>query len=329
MEATLSQDAARSPQKTTVYSDKSGAPPGLPFGPWVSLSGGKRARTDEDRAFLSDAFKVKAGGASATALYRCLAFYSSLTERRIAYPSQSTMAGYCDMSARQVRRLLSKLLSDGWIVCVDRKSGRAPSTYQLAQRGHDVHVNEDIMSYKEGRQVTKKTLSLRVDAQTIDPSEQEVDCAILPSQEQKQEKAPVPKAPEPVFQNRRQVGMLCAVARKLGYVLSDEQALRFDAVDHERKKAILDRLLAEEQEKALRGEVEGPPKKRAPRADVVISKPKPAPERLCAGEHRWTAAADDGIRNCLYCAAEHAAPAKFKKRSRSGDSGRSSWASSG
>ena len=94
----------------------------LPTGP-THVVRPRRERTDEDRDFLAAAFRVKAGGVSSTALYRCLAYFASLSSRRIAYPSQSTMAGYCDMSVRQVRRVLRKLEQGGVIVCVERKGG--------------------------------------------------------------------------------------------------------------------------------------------------------------------------------------------------------------
>ena len=73
--------------------------------------------------------------------------------------------------------------------------------------------------------------------------------------------------PTPAFKNPAQVGMLCAVARKLNYALTDGETLRFDGMEHAGRKALLDRLLAEEQIAAANDEVPPPPKKpRAPRA---------------------------------------------------------------
>ena len=125
---------------------------------------------------------------------------------------------------------------------------------------------------------------------------------MFPSQSKSKKKRQLPKAQEePAFKNPKQVGMLCAVARKLNYELSDEETLRFDAMEHAGRKALLDRLLAEEQEAALRGEVEAPPKKpRAPRAEGVIER-QPKPERPPCVEHRLTAPASDGISNCFDC----------------------------
>ena len=110
--------------------------------------------------------------------------------------------------------------------------------------------------------------------------------------------------PTPAFKNPAQVGMLYSVARKLDYSLSDAEALRFDALHHADKKVILDRLLEEEQDKALHGEVAPPPKKpRAPRAEVAVER-KPKPDRPSCVEHRWTEPASDGISNCANCDAE-------------------------
>ena len=108
-------------------------------------------------------------------------------------------------------------------------------------------------------------------------------------------------AQKPVFKNPAQVGMLYAVARKLDYELTDKQALRFDAMEHPGRKALLDRLLSEEQEAALHGEVAPPPKKpREPRAEVAVEREAKA-ERSCTGEHRWSEPASDGFMNCVMC----------------------------
>ena len=139
----------------------------LPTGPTHVLRG-RRDPTDEDRNFMSMAFKVKAGGIGATAVFRCLAYYASLSSRRVAYPSQRTIARYCDMSDRQVRRILPKLEEDGWIVCVSRKQGACSSTYQIARTGHGVLLEPDMVSYEEGRKVRdlkEKALSLDDTAQ--------------------------------------------------------------------------------------------------------------------------------------------------------------------
>ena len=339
----------------------------LPTGPVTLLQGGRRDRTDEDRDFLSEAFKVKAGGAAATALYRCLAYYASLTERRIAYPSQSTMATYCDMSVRQVRRVLSKLQNNGLIACLNRKQGACSSTYELSLIGHDVPFKSDMIACvnreqtsgaksidpgetegpkkesfqfgllfqeqnelyrmghdvpfewdivspnkeREGKDQRTKITSSTSGAKSIDPGEtegpkKEVVHTSFPSQEQEKENAPVPKAPEPVFEHPQQVALLFKLQRKLGYPADDEQAAVFDGFDHGHKKRILDKLLAEEQLAAVRGEVEAPPPKpRAPRAGAPISTaPKRAEPSPCVSGHRWTEAASDGVRNCVRCLAE-------------------------
>ena len=142
----------------------------LPTGP-VGLVRPRRERTDADRDFLADAFKVTAGGVSAKAVYRCLAYYASLTGRRVAYPSQSTIATYCELSVRQVRRVLLKLERGGLIVCLERKRGRCSSTYSIPQPGHHVRVNPDMVSDEEGRKDQEtKDLSLSADVQSQDLS---------------------------------------------------------------------------------------------------------------------------------------------------------------
>ena len=118
----------------------------LPTGP-VGLVRPRRERTDEDRDFMARAFAVRAGGLAATAVYRCLAYHCSKSERRLAYPAQATVAEYCEIDVRHVRRMLQKLEADGLIVCVVRKKGAHPSHYSLTDKtriGHDVRLESDM-----------------------------------------------------------------------------------------------------------------------------------------------------------------------------------------
>ena len=66
---------------------------------------GGRERVGADRDFMARAFSVRAGGLAATAVYRCLAYHCSKSERRIAYPAQGTVAEYCEITVRHVRRV--------------------------------------------------------------------------------------------------------------------------------------------------------------------------------------------------------------------------------
>ena len=77
----------------------------LPTGPIALLRGGGRERVGADRDFMARAFSVRAGGLAATAVYRCLAYHCSKSERRIAYPAQGTVAEYCEITVRHVRRV--------------------------------------------------------------------------------------------------------------------------------------------------------------------------------------------------------------------------------
>ena len=204
----------------------------LPTGPFAVLRP-RRDRTDSDRDFLADAFKIRCGGVGATALFRCLAYFASLSPRRIAYPSQKTMAGYCDMSVRQVRRVLRKLEQGGVIVCVERKGGRCSSTYALSQMGQTV-PKPDILSPKERRKnADKKALSLSADVQTQDHVEKSkaVDLVLVPSLSRSEEKtAPVRKNVFP-----KQVGKYCKLRRKLGLEVNHAMETEFDRSTASRK----------------------------------------------------------------------------------------------
>ena len=241
----------------------------LPAGPIALLRRGRSDRTDEDRDFLAEAFKVKAGGAGATALYRCLAYFASLTERRIAYPSQSRMARDCDMSVRQVRRLLSKLLSGGWIVCINRKGGRVPSTFQLTQPRQYVRVNPDILSYKEGRKNKgkEKALSVSAGVQSQDHGKKDkgeaVDLSLFPSLSQEQEKARAPVTETQAVYHAlacpKQVALYCKLRRKLGLAVNLTMETEFDKHPHSDKARIINDLEARERELVYQGRLAPPP----------------------------------------------------------------------
>ena len=248
-------------------------------------------------------------------VYERLAFYGSLNPDRTAYPSVKRIADEALCSERSVQYAVRRLESVGLIECLYDKGGRVTSRYRVVgstdcragvQTVHPRGASVAPEVLREGKRVSKNT-SLSAVVQTLDPSESEtkaeegVICTPIPSRERKQEKAPLPKAQEPSFQNSKQVGLLYAVARKLDYELTDKQALRFDAMEHAGRKALLDRLVNEEQKAALHGEVAPPPKKpREPRAAVPIEREAKA-ERSCTGEHRWSEPASDGFMNCVMC----------------------------
>ena len=282
----------------------------LPSGPGAVLRGGRSTRTDDDRDFLAAAFKVRTGGVSATAVYRCLAYYASLSDRRIAYPSQSTIASYCDMSVRQVRRLLPKLEANGRIVCLERKLGRCSSTYVLVQPGQDVPLKPDKVSYEEGREELKQKAFIsrgeaqskgEITAPTDKPKEPIFSRSKdVPSQEQS--KAPVE------FKKPGQVAKLFKLQRKLGYTADDKQAKVFDGLPHVDKKRIIDKLEAEEQRAAAAGQVSNPPPKPLALRFRVgeVRKPlkKPSQENC---RHVWYGPDSDGLSVCGICSAERGA----------------------
>ena len=234
----------------------------LPTGP-VGLVRPRRARTDEDRDFLADAFKVTAGGVSAKAVYRCLAYYASLTARRIAYPSQSTIAAYCELSVRQVRRVLLKLERGGLIVCLERKRGRCSSTYSIPQPGHGVPFNPDMVSDEEGRKdkETRKALSVSADVQSQDHAQMEknegqaVNLSLVPSPSRSKEQS----APARAITFPKQVALYCKLRRKLGREVNHTMETEFDRLPHPEKKRVIDDLEAQEREMAHEGKVEPAP----------------------------------------------------------------------
>ena len=270
----------------------------LPTGP-VGLVRPRRERSDEDRDFLADAFKVTAGGVSAKAVYRCLAYYASLTARRIAYPSQNTIAAYCELSVRQVRRVLLKLERGGLIVCLERKRGRCSSTYSIPQPGHGVPFNPDMVSDEEGRKDQEtKTLSLSAGVQSQDhvPMEKKgkaVNLSLFPSPSRSEEKS----APARDITFPKQVALYCKLRRKLGREVNHTMETEFDRLPHPEKKRVIDDLEAQERELAHQGRVSAPPIKK-PKGFLTAAAQEA--QRIAACQH---VPAEDLPINCGKCGA--------------------------
>ena len=289
----------------------------LPVG-LIGLVRPRRERTDEDRAWYSKQLAVQHVKRIDKLVFERLAFYGSLNPDRTAYPSVKRLASEAMCSERSARYALRRLESVGLIECLYGKGGRVTSRYRVVgstdcnpglQTVPPSAANPAPEVLREGKRVSKTRSSLSAVPKSVDrdepEKEQEVLPAVFPSQSKKsKEKAPLPIADEPVFENPAQVNKLFKLQRKLGYEANDQQAVVFDRLEHPDKKRILDRLEAEEQIAAANDEVLPPPKKpREPRAEVAVER-KPKPERPPCVEHRWTPAAADGIRNCHDCDAE-------------------------
>ena len=299
----------------------------LPTGPYAAIRGGRRERTDEDREWHSEQSKVQIQNLYFREVYRQMAFLGSCNPGRLCFAAHSTIARRAGtnekaISSKTVQRAVRFLQSEGLIRCISVGAGRSTGKYQILGRcaSPSSMYSESMLPVPKAHQIeegidqrTKKTsLSVNADAQTIDPGAVEeveipekVICLPFPSQEQEQKSAPVPE--ETVFVNENQVKLLFKLQRKLGYRADDKQARVFDALAHADRKRILDKLLAEEQLAAVRGEVEAPPPKpRAPRFDPISTAPT-APTRAeppACVTHRWTEPASDGISNCTMCSAE-------------------------
>ena len=287
----------------------------LPTGP-THVVRVRRERTDEDREWYSEQLSVQHEHRVDRAVYERMAFYGSLNPERIAFPAVATLARKAQYSERSVQYALRRLESAGLIECLDDASGRTTSRggrttsrYCVAgaQPVHRSGATSAPEVLKEGTKRSKKTLSLNDDAQTIDPGAveevempEEVICLPFPSQE--------PGADEP-YQHPKQVGMLCAVARKLGREVSEPEARAFDQLSHERKISTMAPLLAEEQLLAATGVVPPPPKATpSPRHEFPLPVARnTVRERPSCTEHRWTPPASDGVSNCYDCPEERKA----------------------
>ena len=248
----------------------------IPTGPTALLRGGRRERTDADKHWYTKQLAVQHVKLIDKALFDRMAFYASLNPERMAYPSVARLGRDALCSARTVQRALRRLESAGLVECLTRVGGRATGRYLVLGR-HDVtrgvtlcHPWGDRESpevLREGKSTSTKISYGNDSVQTIDPSETRRDSPekafqnqYFPSQEQKQEKAPVPKAPErpkkPKFAFPKIVARWFKLMRKLSYECTDDMAMAFDKLpSHQEKKVVIDGLEAEERDLAHQGKL--------------------------------------------------------------------------
>ena len=259
----------------------------LPTGPIASLRGGRRERTDEDRAWHSKQLAVQHGKRIDKLVFERMAFYGSLTPERIAYPSVKRLSDEALCSERSARYALRRLESEGLIKCLDDVGGRPTSRGGRTTTRYRVVGSNDCRAggqtvpprganrapevLREGRNKGKKEKS--VGAQTLDHGEKGKkdkgkagDLPLFPSQElsQEQEKAPVTEtqAVYRALSHPKQVALYCALRRKLGFEVDFTLATEFDKLPHSEKKRVIDDMGARERELVHQGRVAPAPIKK-------------------------------------------------------------------
>ena len=291
----------------------------LPTGP-THVVRPRRERTDTDREWHSEQVKVQIQNVHYREVWRQMVFLASCNPGRLCFAAHSTIARKAGtdekaISTKTVQRAVSYLAREGLIRCISVGAGRSTGEYQILGRSTSPSSMDSestlpglkVHQIEEGiEQVTKrKEPSLTTDTvKSIDPVVVEevekqigVDCLPFPSQE--------PSA-EGEYQHPKQVGMLCAVARKLGREVTEHEQRAFDKLSHERKIHTMKPLLEAEQRLAAEGVVPPPPKAApSPRHEIAHHHDgKSSSTRPTCSEHRWTPVASDGLRNCYYCGEE-------------------------
>ena len=269
----------------------------------------RRERTDADREWCSRQLAIPHEKRIDKLVFERMAFYGSLNPERTAYPSVKRLAREAMCSPRSAQYALRRLESAGLIECLDDASGRTSSRggrttsrYCVAgvQTVHPSGANRAPKVLKEGNSVSKDPSLTTDTVKSIDPALLEkvekqigIDCLSFPS----------PPSADGEYQHPKQVGMLCAVARKLGREVSEHEQRAFDKLSHERKILTLKPLLEAEQSLAAEGVVTPPPKAApSPRHEIAHHhEGKSTSTRPACTEHRWTPPASDGISNCFDC----------------------------
>ena len=279
----------------------------------------RRERTDADKAWHSEQVKVQIQNANYREVWRQMVFLAGCNPGRLCFAAHSTIAHKAGtdkkaISTKTVQRAIKYLMGEGLIRCIAVGSGRSTGKYQILGRSkslasvpkESMQHGQKVHQIEEGiEQVTKREdPSLTTDTvKSIDPALVEevekqigIDCLSFPS--------PEPSA-DGEYQHPKQVGMLCAVARKLGREVSEPEARAFDRLSHERKILTLKPLLEAEQSLAAEGVVAPPPKAElSPRHEIAHHHEGKSTSRPSCSEHQWTPAASDGVQNCYGCDAE-------------------------
>ena len=297
----------------------------------------KRKRTPADDAWLDamrsqalqhlDITKPSASDRTDLAVLERVSWLCSCNDARAFYGSVDGLAVNRRMARSTVQRSMSRWEARCVFEFAHRKGGRPSQSSRgrfnvlVLKPGQNDRVNPVKMTTrskstyrKEGQErsnsldfpeseVSKRrrrvVLPVPVEgvAQSKADTKDTVQSLDLPSQE---------KAEAPVeFDHPKQVSMLFALQRKLGYEVNDEQAVVFDGLEHVDKKRIIDKLEAEEQRRAIRGEVANPPPKAPAPRHTPVERPTPTRERTACAQHRWSVPASDGVSQCNACGEEH------------------------
>ena len=275
----------------------------LPTGP---LGVVRRERSSEDRLWYNEQLSVQHEKLIDRSVFQRMAFFGSLNPERIAFPAVARLAREALCSERSARYALRRLESSGLVECVFPGRGRSTSQYLVVGTScrtdlQDVQVRPAPVApnvLKEGNKRSSKDLAFKDKAKSIDPEEKEVNLSLFPSlQEQKQEKAPVPKKQKKpvVFSFEAMARKWFKLMRKLGRYCDDTMALAFDKKPHREKTSILNDLEAVEQEQVYLGRMDAPPLTR-PRGFLTAGAEEA--QRLAACAH---VPADDLPVACAKC----------------------------
>ena len=251
----------------------------LGWWPRGSYPGGKRERTDEDRAFLSAVHAVQVPGIVPRAVFRALGYFASLGNARRAFPRVGQLATYVGGTERGVIKVLRRLEAAGWIVQTKKGGGRRlAAEYRLNVKTlNNVHglCRETLNNVhtEEGRS-DNKYKNLPAPLRDVVAS---IGAAVRTGKPTKNSGS-IDHRFSPSKQGRLFMGVTRKLARVRGEKIDDDELVRqtkkLQSLDYTRIKAVLDPLLHEERMLAAKGEV-----KRAPAAvggpGAVRQRPSP------------------------------------------------------
>ena len=302
----------------------------LPTGPITLLRGGRRERTDEDRAWHSKQLAVQHEKRIDKLVFERMAFYGSLNPERTAYPSVKRLSDEALCSERSARYALRRLESEGLIKCLDDVGGRPTSRGGRTTTRYRVVGSNDCRAggqtvppwganrapevLREGRknkEKKEKALSVSVGAQTQDHGEtgkdksKADDLPLFPSPSQEQNKARAPvtetQAVYRALSHPKQVALYCALRRKLGLDVNLTKEVEFDKLPHSDKARIINDLEARERELVHQGRVSPAPIKKSESTGYLPPKAVAAADEAL---HRATCRhepAEDLPINCRLC----------------------------
>ena len=247
----LNQSISENPAFTTPKIDGTERQGTLPVGPTGRVHRGGKSALPDNKAFWESVNAVEFSGRGVTRqeVYRAVAWFVALTEKRLCFAAVETIAEQARLGTTATRAHLRALERDGYIETKgDRSKGRSTTCYRLTKMAKEQRTNPTL-------NVANPTLSdfnptLSVAKEVIEEGTEEVQevrtlskLSESPLKLAKTGRSKLRSSP-----HSAQERMICAIAVKLDLpaLLNAAGLESFDGLENTEKQALIKRMLKAE-----------------------------------------------------------------------------------